>query len=52
MLAVHVYMYDFWQIATIFIQSTYGQIYKNQTCISLFHTLNSCKTFVYVIYTE
>ena len=48
MLVVHVYMNDFWQLATISIQSIYGHRYQNQTFIRLFHITNAFNTFIKV----
>ena len=39
-------MYDFWQIATISIQSTYDHRSQNQACISLFCTFNASNVFL------
>ena len=49
-LAVHVYMYDFWQIATINSQSTHAHRPQNEACTSLFYTFNACKIFINALY--
>ena len=45
-------MYDFQQLAAIILLSTYGHTSGNLACISFFHTIYACETFIKVFYKD